>query len=245
MGHLLIAHASDDSVVIRFKEEISPAVAGEVRHARLAIEALGMPWVTDMVSSYNELLVIYDNNAVGPSEALDSIGKALASTASEIRSKAMVTEIPVCYGGEFGPDLRFVAEHTGLSSDEVISIHSGRDYLIYMIGFTIGFPYLGGMDVRLVTPRLQSPRQIVPKGSVGIAGKQTGIYSLDTPGGWQIIGRSPASLVNIDRTPPAVLSAGDFVRFTPVTEDEYHRLAEMGKVGKLRLKTRPFVEVPE
>lgn len=245
MGHLLVAHASDDSVVIRFKDEISPAVAGEVRLARLAVEKLGLPWVTDLVSSYNELLVIYDNSAVEPFKAMACIMGALSSTGTEVQSKALVTEIPVCYGGEFGPDLGFVAQHTGLGEDELISIHSGRDYLIYMIGFTIGFPYLGGMDARLETPRLLSPRQMVPRGSVGIAGKQTGIYSLDTPGGWQIIGRSPASLVNLERTPPAVLSAGDYVRFIPISEDEYRKLAEMGKEGKLRLRAHPLGEVPE
>ena len=245
MGHLLMAHASDDSVVIRFRDEISPAVAGEVRLARLALEKLNLPWVTDLVSSYNELLVVYDNSAVGPAEAMSGISQAVGSSTAEAQSKAIVTEIPVCYGGDFGPDLGFVAEHTGLSRDEVISIHSGRDYLIYMIGFTIGFPYLGGMDARLETPRLQSPRQMVQKGSVGIAGKQTGIYSLDTPGGWQIIGRSPVSLVNLDQTPPAVLSAGDFVRFRPITEDEYRALEEMGRRGELRLKTHPLGEVPE
>ncbi len=245
MGYLLIAHASDDSIVIRFKDEISPAVAGEVRLARLAVERLSLPWVTDLVSSYNELLVVYDNSAVGPVEALACIGRAASSTADDVQSEAIVTEIPVCYGDEFGPDLEFVAEHTGLSRQEVVNIHSDKDYLIYMIGFTIGFPYLGGMDARLETPRLQSPRQMVPKGSVGIAGKQTGIYSLDTPGGWQIIGRSPASLVNLDRTPPAVLSAGDFVRFKPITAEEYRKLAEMGQEGSLRLKSYPLAKVPE
>lgn len=244
MGHLLIAHASDDSVVIRFKEEISPAVAGEVRLARLALERLGLPWVTDLVSSYNELLVVYDKSAAGPVEAISAISGAVGSSEAEHETKAIITEIPVCYGGDYGPDLNFVSQHTGLGRDEVISIHSGRDYLIYMIGFTIGFPYLGGMDSRLETPRLHSPRQMVPRGSVGIAGKQTGIYSLDTPGGWQIIGRSPASLVNLDRIPPAVLSAGDFVRFVPITEEEYLAMEEMGGKGELRLKSYPFGEGP-
>lgn len=242
MGHLLMAHASDDSIVIRFREEISPAVAGEVRLARLALERSGLPWITDLISSYNELLVAYDNSAVGPAEAMSGIRSAVGSSHEEAQPKAMVTEIPVCYGGEFGPDLGFVSEHTGLGRDEVIKIHSGRDYLIYMIGFTIGFPYLGGMDARLETPRLKSPRQMVPRGSVGIAGKQTGIYSLDTPGGWQIIGRSPASLVDLDRIPPAVLSAGDIVRFMPISEDEYHALEEVGKRGGLRLKAYPLGE---
>lgn len=236
MAHLLIAHASDDSLVIRFREEISPDVAAEVRLARAAVAREGLRWVTDLVSSYNELLVVYDSSAIGPQMALSEISRAIGMTESSSAPKAIVTEIPVCYGGEFGPDLDFVAEHTRLGKDEVIGIHSGRDYLIYMIGFTIGFPYLGGMDPRLETPRLQSPRQMVPKGSVGIAGKQTGIYSLDTPGGWQIIGRSPANLVDLGSAPPAVLSAGDYVRFIPVSEDEYHKLTGLAQEGKLKLK---------
>ena len=117
------------------------------------------------------------------------------------------------YGGEAGPDLAFVASHTGLSADEVIRRHTAPRYTVYFIGFTPGFPYLGGMDVRLTTPRLETPRARVPAGSVGIAGPQTGVYPLESPGGWRIIGRTQLPLFDLAAQPPSLLSPGDEVRF--------------------------------
>jgi len=122
-------------------------------------------------------------------------------------------EIPVVYGGESGPDLAFVAAHTGLSADEVIRRHTAPTYTVYFIGFTPGFPYLGGMDVRLTAPRLETPRARVPAGSVGIAGPQTGVYPLESPGGWRIIGRTHLPLFDLSAQPPSLLSPGDEVRF--------------------------------
>jgi inhibitor of KinA len=128
--------------------------------------------------------------------------------------------LPVLYGGEQGPDLDFVARHHQLSVEEVIALHSGPEYLVYMIGFAPGFPYLGGLPERLATPRLEKPRLSVPKGSVGIGGAQTGVYSVDSPGGWRLIGRTPVPLYDPRKDPPALLQAGDRVRFRPVTAAE-------------------------
>ncbi len=122
-------------------------------------------------------------------------------------------EVPVVYGGEFGPDLEFVARHNGLSPEEVIRRHTARDYPVYLVGFTPGFPYLGGLDETIAAPRLSSPRPRVPAGSVGIAGQQTGIYSVDSPGGWRLIGWTPLRLFDPLRHPPALLAPGDVVRF--------------------------------
>ena len=127
-------------------------------------------------------------------------------------------EIPTLYGGENGPDLSFVAEHNGLTVEEVVRIHSSRDYPVYMMGFTPGFPYLGGMDGRIAAPRLNSPRTNVPAGSVGIAGEQTGIYPMESPGGWQIIGRTETTLFDPNHEKPFLLAPGDQVRFVPVNE---------------------------
>jgi len=134
-----------------------------------------------------------------------------------------LVEIPVCYGGEFGPDLEDVAAHNQLTVDEVIRIHCSRDYLVYMIGFAPGFPYLGGMDKRIAAPRKKTPRLSIPRGSVGIAGEQTGIYPIETPGGWQLIGRTPVSLFLPDRHPPTLLQAGNRIRFYPISREEYDR----------------------
>jgi inhibitor of KinA len=133
-------------------------------------------------------------------------------------------EIPVCYGGEFGVDLQFVAEHNGMTADEVVAIHCGATYRVHMLGFAPGFPYLGGMSERIATPRRNTPRLKVAAGSVGIAGPQTGVYPLETPGGWQIIGRTPLALFRPAENPPTLLSPGDFVRFRPITSEEFTAL---------------------
>jgi inhibitor of KinA len=134
-------------------------------------------------------------------------------------------EIPVCYGGELGPDLDIVASHTQLAPEEVIARHAQPDYLVYMVGFAPGFPYLGGLDARLATPRRARPRPLVPAGAVGIAGLQTGIYSLPTPGGWRLIGRTPLRLFDPSRAQPSLLQAGDRLRFVPISMQEFQCLS--------------------
>lgn len=156
---------------------------------------------------------------------IDRVGNQVEQLLSQLESapsvEPQVVDIPVCYGGEFGPDLAFVASHNGLTTDAVIDIHSRAEYLVYMIGFVPGFPYLGGMSPRIATPRLETPRLVIPVGSVGIGGDQTGIYPLSTPGGWRLIGRTPLELFQPTRTPPSLLQAGDRVRFYPITPGEF------------------------
>ena len=142
-------------------------------------------------------------------------------------SRRRVFEIPVCYGGQYGPDLANIAEHAGLTEEEVVKIHSSKDYLIYMLGFLPGFCYLGGLDERIHTPRLANPRLKINAGSVGIGGSQTGIYPLDSPGGWQLMGMTPVKTYDPDREVPILLSAGDYIRFIPVDEEEYLRIKEL------------------
>lgn len=132
--------------------------------------------------------------------------------------------IPVCYGGEYGPDLEFVAHYHNLSVKEVIALHTETEYLVYMIGFMPGFPYMGGLAPELATPRLSRPRAVVPQGSVGIAGQQTGLYPLTSPGGWQLIGRTPLTLFDIHADPPTLIQSGDIVRFEPISPEEYTKL---------------------
>ncbi len=145
---------------------------------------------------------------------------------------ARVIKIPVCYCEQFGEDLAFVAKHAGMSTDEVIRLHSGTDYLIYMLGFLPGFAYLGGLDKRLVTPRLESPRTLIPQGSVGIGGEQTGIYPIASPGGWQLIGRTPVRPYDAKRQPPILYNAGDYIRFVPISLEEYSRIEALVKNGE-------------
>ena len=149
-----------------------------------------------------------------------------------------MVEIPTLYGGEYGPDLDHVADHNGLTPEEVIQIHSSADYLVYMMGFTPGFPYLGGMSENIATPRLQTPRTAIPAGSVGIAEQQTGVYPIESPGGWQLIGRTPVQLFDPQRDPPVVVEAGDFIRFAPITETTYYVVQQQVQVGSYQLTTR-------
>ncbi|MFC0560254.1 5-oxoprolinase subunit PxpB [Halalkalibacter alkalisediminis] len=135
-------------------------------------------------------------------------------------------EIPVYYGGELGPDLEFVAKHNNLTTDEVIHIHSEGEYLVYMIGFAPGFPYLGGMSEQISAPRRSNPRMNIMKGSVGIAGKQTGVYSISTPGGWQIIGRTPLKFFRPSDNPPSLLRSGDVIRFKPISMEVFRNYKE-------------------
>ena len=150
--------------------------------------------------------------------------------------KPRIVEIPTIYGGEFGEDLGFVAEHNGLSEDQVIKIHSSIDYRIYMLGFTPGFSYLGGMSEKIAAPRLKTPRTKIPGGSVGIAGKQTGIYPMESPGGWQLIGRTPVKLYDPSSETPIILQAGDYIRFIPIDKDEYDYIHDLAEKKQYKIK---------
>ena len=149
----------------------------------------------------------------------------------------VVMEIPVCYGGEYGPDLDFVAKYNRLTPEEVVRLHTSAEYLIYMLGFTPGFSYMGGMDERIATPRLESPRVLIHAGSVGIAGKQTGLYPLDSPGGWQLIGRTPVRLYDAHRDNPILLDAGLHVKFVPIDEAEFKRIVQRIELGRYHCHT--------
>lgn len=161
---------------------------------------------------------------VNPYEIVaERLQSMLGLIADAERGTPKIVEIPVCYGGEFGPDLDEVARHNGISVEEVISIHTSGEYLVYMIGFAPGFPYLGGMSSRIAAPRKETPRLAIPGGTVGIAGNQTGVYPIETPGGWQLIGRTPVPLFLPERFPPTLLAAGNVVRFYPISRSDYER----------------------
>lgn len=175
--------------------------------------------------------------AMPPGESPETIQASSSASSSSpgqhmnFPGKGKIVEIPVCYGGTYGEDLAFVAEHGGLTEREAISLHCRRDYRIYMLGFLPGFPYLGGLDERLCTPRLDSPRIRIPAGSVGIGGSQTGIYPIQSPGGWRLIGRTPLTLFCSSGDFSLPYRAGDFIRFVPIDETEYERIRQEQKAG--------------
>jgi len=190
----------------------------------------------ECVVAYSSMAVYYDPLVMDVEALSSTIMTLLNQGAQTERGQREVVLIPVCYGGEMGPDIETVAFHTGLSEDEVVRRHSSREYYCYMVGFTPGFPYLGGMDESLETPRLKTPRKCIPAGSVGIAGKQTGVYPIESPGGWQLIGRTPLKLFDPSREEPTLIRAGDFVRFVPIDLAEFQRISKEVMEGTYRVK---------
>lgn len=221
----------DSAVTVEFGNEISEAVNARVRAFGLALEERGLPGIVEMVPTYRSLMVHYDPGVIS-CRALEEQLEALLGQMDRIAlPPASVLEIPVLYGGEEGPDLEFVANHAGKTAEEVIQIHSAPEYLIYMLGFTPGFTYLGGMDPAINTPRLDTPRVKIPAGSVGIAGAQTGVYPIDSPGGWQLIGRTPVKMYAPEREHPILPEAGQYIRFRPVDRAEYDEIAAREAAG--------------
>ncbi|MDI6881031.1 MAG: 5-oxoprolinase subunit PxpB [Desulfitobacteriaceae bacterium] len=219
---LQIKPLGDGTIHIRFGEEIADGVFQEVQAFAAKVFRAKEEWMLELVPTYTSVTIFYkpelDYRQI--TEWVYRIYKEETARTSE-RAEAKLVKIPVCYGGEFGPDLDYVAGYHGLSVDEVIRKHTAPEYRVYMIGFMPGFPYLGGLDPELATPRLSRPRARVPKGSVGIAGGQTGLYPLESPGGWQLIGRTPLRMFNPWADPPTLLRSGDRVRFVAINEETY------------------------
>ena len=224
-----ISPVGDRAISIDFGQVIDPTINRHIRQTIERIKALQLEGIIELVPTYCALLVEYDAMLYSYSEICNIIEPTLEEGMTDTTNELVtVVEVPTVYGGEFGPDLSFVATHNHLSEDEVVSIHSGTDYLVYMLGFIPGFTYLGGMDLRIATPRLSSPRTLIPAGSVGIAGEQTGTYPSDSPGGWQIIGRTPVTMYDMSKAQVALLNAGDYVRYVPIDESEFHRIKSLG-----------------
>ena len=228
--------AGDAAIVVELGDAISPAINRRVRSLSLALENGSVPGVFDFLPTYRSVLVYYDPLSVSPDAVQSQIARLLQSPDADAAANPRVALIPTLYGGDMGPDIAFVASNAGITEQEVIAIHSATDYLIYMMGFSPGFAYLGGLDERLTTPRLESPRTQIPAGAVGIAESQTGVYPVASPGGWQLIGRTPLRLFDPARNPPALLSAGDYVRFTPIADlAEYDALLRQVEAGDYRI----------
>ncbi len=214
--------AGDSALLIIFGDRIEEGINKKVHAVANAIEKASPDWLIEVVPTYTSIYVYYNPLKLSYQEVLDAIKPFLSAEPKE--EKPRIVEIPTVYGGKFGPDIEFVAQYNGLTIDDVIEIHSKPLYRVYMLGFTPGFAYLGGMDERIATPRLEKPRLKVPAGSVGIAGKQTGIYPIESPGGWRLIGRTPLRLFTPEKDPPTLLQPGDYVKFVPISEEEFWEL---------------------
>ena len=228
----------DQALIVEFGDAIDPGINRRVHDLAHAIESAGVTGVYDLVPTYRSLLVYYNPVRTSWSELEDSLCSLLNDTGDRVVSTPRVVLLPTLYGGEYGPDLEFVAENAGMTPDEAVELHSGTDYLVYMMGFSPGFPYLGGLDERLATPRLESPRLEIPAGSVGIAESQTGVYPVASPGGWQLIGRTPLRLFDEASEQPALLRAGDYIRFVPMeSEARYLEVLESVEAGEFDVQT--------
>ena len=228
MADMKILPAGDRALVADFGNVISEDVNRKVNALKKVLLAEKVAGVREMIPTYRSLLVEY-NPAVISMQALRArIEAADIEGAAAETEKRRVLEIPCCYGGLYGEDLAGLAELTGLSEKEIIDIHAGTEYRVYMLGFLPGFVYLGGMDERIAAPRLNSPRVSIPAGSVGIGGSQTGVYPMASPGGWRLIGMTPVSFYDPKRENPVLCEAGDYIRFVPISPEEYERQKKEG-----------------
>jgi len=217
--------AGDAALVVEFGDEINPQINRQVHRLAHALAHRALPGLGEAVPSYRSLLVHYDPLRLSYAQVEAFVSGTLRHCQEMVPPEPRQVEVPTVYGGECGPDIEFVAAHAGLSVEEVVRRHAGATYTVYMLGFTPGFTYLGGLPEAIAAPRLPTPRPSVPAGSVGIAGSQTGIYALATPGGWRLIGRTPLRLFDARQIPPAFVRPGDRVRFVPIPAEAFDALA--------------------
>jgi len=218
--------AGDSAIFIKIGEEISETTNSDIRYLCTQLENTKLKGLIEWVSSYTGITVYYNPLVLKLDKLKESVSHLWKNKHDNTKSEKKIIHIPVCYHSNYAPDINNVAKHNNIEVEEVIKIHSSRDYRIYMLGFTPGFPYLGGMDKTISTPRKEEPRTFISAGSVGIAGEQTGIYSVDSPGGWQIIGKTPLILFNKNNHEPFLLKAGMVVRFFSVSEEEFQEIKE-------------------
>lgn len=230
-----IFQLSENSLTIDFGNIISAAITDDV--VRLADKIIkdNPGWLIEIVPAYSSLTIFYDvvqvrkkvpNFSLASDAVKNYLERIIKNTDKVSFELSTVIQIPVCYDQEFASDLENISKAKRLGIDDIISIHSSTVYRVFMLGFLPGFAYMGEVDKRIAVPRLETPRTKVAKGSIGIAGSQTGIYPLDSPGGWQIIGRTPLDLFRPHEENLTLLKAGDFVEFYPINKSEFQRIAK-------------------
>lgn len=240
LDDITIHPLGDAALVMKIADKVNPTVHKKIIHLLHIIESDPFPGLIEVVPTYTNITVFYDpirviSETTFVESAFETVHNIMINYLKKLEQttplKQKTIQIPVLYGGNYGPDLTYVAQNNGITEEEVVDIHSASNYLIYMIGFAPGFPFLGGIDRRITAPRKKLPRTKIPAGSVGIAGTQTGIYPIDTPGGWQIIGQTPRNLFLRNENNPSLLTCGDVLQFIPITEEEFKQYeAEEGEV---------------
>lgn len=219
--------SGEDSLYIYFGTTISEGVFKKVEQLNSFLGSFPIEGVIEWVTSYTTLTIYFDSAVVSFEELQEKISRSfLTMETFDVSKEDNVVKIPVCYSTTYSPDMDRVIEHTGLSKQEIIQRHINPLYTVYTVGFLPGFPYLGGLDDVLITPRLATPRRVVPAGSVGIGGSQTGVYPVENPGGWNLIGMTPVKLYDPERENPFLCKPGDRVRFYEITEAQYQSWEE-------------------
>lgn len=230
-----ITPLGDSALIVELGDAINESTHLRVQTAWRALAAAPLPGVSEAVPAYTTITIFYDPwvvvQAGAPADGIvewlgTRVRERLKNPPKTAKTKPRTVEVPVCYGGDFGPDLDRVATQAKLFPEEVVKRHAKAEYRVHLIGFAPGFPYLGGLPKELVTPRHAKPRMAVPAGSVGIGGEQTGIYPQATPGGWNLIGRTPLRLFRPLENPPVLLQAGDIVKFYVITREEFKKIQE-------------------
>ena len=228
-----IGPCGDTALMIRFEQRIGPDILRSAAEINNRIAKAHIPGILDRIPAYASVLVSYDPAVISYQalkERIEGLGEGKEENTTDAQRRIV---IPVLYGEPFPEDLAHIAEHAGISEEEVIQIHTVNEYPVYMIGFLPGFPYLGNLDERIHTPRRQAPRTEIPAGAVGIGGAQTGVYPITSPGGWHILGITPVKLYDPDAESPVLLQSGDLIRFRSIDEEEFRRIQQSG--GKLCL----------
>ena len=226
-----INDASENSIIVYFGSETSDSISNQINAFCIHMKANYQTYIIDLISSYASVLLIFDVPNISHSEIKRIVRASLAkleksSKKSGVSEEKQVITLPVLYGGENGPDLSTIAKNAGISEREVISIHESKPYLVYAIGFAPGFAYLGEVDPKIASPRLETPRQMVPKGAVAIADRQTAVYPAESPGGWNIIGICPIPMFNSLSPPYMPVSVGDTVKFESIDENQFDKIQE-------------------
>lgn len=230
----------DTGIRVEFGNHISKEINKKIRGFCLLMENENIKGVREWIPSYTAVTLIYDPYLLSHGDLRRKVENLLEHLSDIELPPAEIIHIPVRYGGDDGEDLRFVAEHNQLTEEEVVSIHAGKPYLVYMMGFMPGFPYLGGMSGKIATPRLSKPRARIKAGTVGIAGEQTGIYPLESPGGWQLIGKTPVKIYEAGRKQPVLLKSGNYVQFYPVSEEEFEAIIRKVENGEYKPRTETY-----
>ena len=225
MSQVRIVHAGESALIVEFEERIDPDVNARTIACAEAIQSFRLAGVRDVVPTYRSIAVYFDPLRTDTDALMRRVEQAASEPPPASSAARAPIRIPVCYGGELGPDLGTVAAFAGMPEDEVVRVHTSTTYRVFMLGFVAGFAYLGIVDPQIAAPRHSTPRVRVPIGSVGIAGMQTGIYPAETPGGWQLIGRTPLKPFDPSRDDPFLMKAGDSVQFYRIERDEYDRAA--------------------